>query len=61
MALQTFYSMSDLGRMPSPLPVDGWKSPGLAIGGVLAEESSSPPVGLWRAPRAPRPLAEGPE
>ena len=34
MALQTFYSMSDLGRMPSPLPVGRWKSPGLATAGA---------------------------
>ena len=30
MALQTFYSMPDLGRVASSLPVARWKSPGLA-------------------------------
>ena len=33
-ACQTSYSMPDLGRIPSPLPVDRWKSPGLATAGA---------------------------
>ena len=33
-AWQTSYSMPGLGRIPSPLPVDRWKSPGLATAGA---------------------------